>query len=162
MLTSWRQECLLTIPPPQNPIQWGFISELAPLSEPVAPLMPPTLRHIYPDDVKPLIHSHWSNFPPVNPMWHYMLAGIHVFLGLLSFFGNGIVMYLFLSKKSLRSPANMFVVNLSFSDFMMMASQFPVFFMNCFSGGYWSLGAFACEVYGFLGSVFGMTSVMDR
>ncbi|ROT69741.1 opsin [Penaeus vannamei] len=119
-----------------------------------------TLMDFVPDDVKPLIHSHWSNFPPVNPMWHYMLAGIYVVLGFLSFFGNGVVMYLFLSKKRLRSPANMFVVNLAFSDFMMMLSQFPMFVTNCLSGGYWSLGAFACRVYGFLGTVFGLTSLV--
>ncbi|XP_042857312.1 compound eye opsin BCRH2-like [Penaeus japonicus] len=119
-----------------------------------------TLMDLVPDDVKPLIHSHWSKFPPVNPMWHYILAGIYIILGCLSFFGNGIVMYLFLSKKSLRSPANMFVVNLAFSDFMMMASQFPMFIVNCFGGGYWSLGALACQVYGFLGSVFGLTSLI--
>ncbi|XP_047470333.1 compound eye opsin BCRH1-like [Penaeus chinensis] len=119
-----------------------------------------TLMDLVPDDVKPLIHPHWSNFPPVNPMWHYLLAGIYMILGFLSFFGNGIVMYLFLCKKSLRSPANMFVVNLAFSDFMMMVSQFPMFVMNCFSGGFWSLGAFACQLHAFTGAVFGLTSLM--
>ncbi|XP_042857316.1 compound eye opsin BCRH1-like, partial [Penaeus japonicus] len=110
-----------------------------------------TLMDLVPDDVKPLVHPHWSKFPPVNPMWHYLLAGIYMILGFLSFFGNGLVMYLFLCKKSLRSPANMFVVNLAFSDFMMMVSQFPMFVMNCFSGGYWSLGAFACQLHAFTG-----------
>ncbi|XP_069938042.1 compound eye opsin BCRH2-like [Cherax quadricarinatus] len=119
-----------------------------------------TLMDYVPDDVKPLIHSHWSNFPPVNPMWHYMLAVIFIILGVLSFFGNGLVMYLFSSRKSLRSPANMFIVNLAFSDFMMMLSQFPIYVTNCFSGGYWTLGAFACQLHGFFGSVFGLTSLV--
>merc|ERR1712121_173980 len=119
-----------------------------------------SLMDLVPAEVKPMIHSHWSKFPPVNPMWHYLLGGIYIILGFFSFFGNGIVMYLFSTKKSLRSPANMFVVNLAFSDFMMMASQFPMFVMNCFGGGYWSLGPFACQVHAFTGSVFGLCSLM--
>ncbi|XP_042222540.1 compound eye opsin BCRH2-like isoform X1 [Homarus americanus] len=119
-----------------------------------------TLMDMVPDDVKPLIHSHWNKFPPVNPMWHYLLAGIFIILGILSFFGNGMVIYLFSCKKSLRSPANMFVVNLAFSDFMMMVSQFPMYVMNCFGGGYWILGAFACQVHAFTGAIFGLTSLL--
>ncbi|XP_066962912.1 compound eye opsin BCRH2-like [Macrobrachium rosenbergii] len=119
-----------------------------------------SLMDLVPDNVRPMIHEHWSKFPPVNPMWHYLLAGIYMILGFLSFFGNGIVMYLFLTKKSLRSPANMFVVNLSFSDFMMMASQFPMFVMNCLGGGYWTLGPFACQLHAFTGSVFGLCSLL--
>lgn len=119
-----------------------------------------TLMDMVPDNVKPLIHSHWSNFPPVNPMWHYLLGVIFLILGFFSFFGNGIVIYLFSCKKSLRSPANMFVVNLAFSDFMMMASQFPMYVMNCFGGGYWTLGALACQVHAFTGAIFGNNSLL--
>ncbi|KAK8388981.1 hypothetical protein O3P69_020745 [Scylla paramamosain] len=119
-----------------------------------------SLMDLVPDDVKPLIHPHWSNFPPVNPMWHYLLAGIFIILGILSFFGNGMVMYLFSCKKNLRSPANMFVVNLAFSDFMMMVTQFPMYVVNCFEGGYWTLGAFACQVHAFTGAIFGLTSLL--
>merc|ERR1712002_712085 len=119
-----------------------------------------SLLDLVPDDVKPMIHEHWSKFPPVNPMWHYLLAGIYLILGFLSFFGNGIVMYLFSFKKSLRSPANMFVVNLAFSDFMMMVSQFPMFVWNCFGGGWWTFGAFACQIHAFTGSIFGLTSLL--
>lgn len=81
-----------------------------------------TLMDTVPDDVKPLIHPHWDNFSLVNPMWHYLLAIIFAIIRILSFFGNGLIT----CKKSLRSPPNMLVVNLAFSDFMMMASQFPL------------------------------------
>ncbi|KAK4295836.1 hypothetical protein Pmani_031628 [Petrolisthes manimaculis] len=119
-----------------------------------------TLMDMVPEEVKPMIHSHWSKFPPVNPMWHYILALFFIILGIFSFFGNGMVMYLFTCKKSLRSPANMFVVNLAFSDFMMMASQFPMYVWNCFHGGYWSLGPFACQIHAFTGSIFGLCSLL--
>ncbi|XP_068202943.1 compound eye opsin BCRH2-like [Palaemon carinicauda] len=120
-----------------------------------------SLMDLIPDEVKPMIHDHWSKFPPVNPMWHYLLAGVYVILGILSFFGNGIVMYLFSTKKTLRSPANMFIVNLSFSDFMMMVSQFPMFVMNCFGGGFWTLGPLACQIHAFTGSIFGLCSLLS-
>jgi r-opsin len=42
------------------------------------------------NDIKQ-IHPHWSKFPPVNPMWHYLLGTIYIFLGVVSLFGNGIV-----------------------------------------------------------------------
>jgi len=37
------------------------------------------------------IHPHWSKFPPVNPMWHYLLGTIYIVLGVVSLFGNGVV-----------------------------------------------------------------------
>ena len=27
-----------------------------------------------PEDMKSTIHPHWNKFPPVNPMWHYLLV----------------------------------------------------------------------------------------
>jgi len=27
-----------------------------------------------PEDMLEMIHPHWKKFPPVNPMWHYLLA----------------------------------------------------------------------------------------
>ncbi|XP_046439853.1 compound eye opsin BCRH2-like [Daphnia pulex] len=111
------------------------------------------------DDMKALIHPHWSKFPPVNPMWHYLLGTIYIFLGVVSLCGNGIVISLFTKTKGLRSTANMFVVNLAFSDFCMMISQFPMFVHNSFNGGIWLFGPAACELYACLGGVFGATSI---
>jgi len=41
----------------------------------------------------------------------------------------------------------MFVVNLAFSDFCMMITQFPMFVHNSFNGGQWLFGPSACELY---------------
>lgn len=27
-----------------------------------------------PEDMRETIHPHWNQFPPVNPMWHYLLG----------------------------------------------------------------------------------------
>jgi len=53
----------------------------------------------------------------------------------------------------------MFVVNLAFSDFCMMVTQFPMFVHNSLNGGQWLFGPAACEAYGCLGSIFGCTSI---
>ena len=69
------------------------------------------------------------------------------------------MLYLFSKAKELRSPANMFVVNLAFSDLCMMLTQFPMFVYNSFSGGIWLFGPFMCELYACTGSIFGLGSI---
>ena len=46
-------------------------------------------------------------------------------------------------------------------DLCMMITQFPPFVYNCFNGGMWSFGPYACELYACLGGIFGMTSMYD-
>lgn len=75
------------------------------------------------------------------------------------FKGNSLVLYLFAKSKELRSPANMFVVNLAFSDLCMMITQAPLFIYNSFSGGVWLFGPFLCELYACTGGVFGLCSI---
>lgn len=113
-----------------------------------------------PEIMKPMIHPHWSKFPPVNPMWHILLGIIYIFLGITSFTGNGLVLMLFSKTKSLQTPANKFVVNLAFSDICMMISQFPMFTYNTLTGGAWQFSPFACELYACTGSVFGLCSIL--
>jgi len=117
------------------------------------------LTDTVPDDMKAMIHPHWSKFPPVNPMWHVLLGILYLFIGSISISGNSLVLYLFIKTKALKSPANNFVVNLAFSDLCMMLSQFPMFTYNTLSGGVWMFGPFACEIYAALGSVFGLCSI---
>ncbi|XP_076030491.1 compound eye opsin BCRH1-like [Oratosquilla oratoria] len=118
-----------------------------------------TVVDIVPDTIRHLIHDHWSNYPPVNPMWHYLLGVIFVFLFICSCSGNGLVMYLVVKNKNLRTPANMLVFNLAFSDFCMQITQYPPYVYNCFNGGVWMFSAFFCEVYACLGAIFGLCSL---
>ncbi|KAI9564467.1 hypothetical protein GHT06_008206 [Daphnia sinensis] len=112
-----------------------------------------------PEDMRATIHPHWNKFPPVNPMWHYILGLSYIILGTISVFGNGLVLHLFSKTKELKTPANMFVVNLAFSDLCMMISQFPWFVYNSFNGGVWLFGPFLCELYSCTASVFGLGSI---
>nr|QDD55729.1 opsin 2 [Parhyale hawaiensis] len=118
-----------------------------------------SLVDIVPPHIKDLIHPHWSNFPPVNPMWHYLLGVIYIILGSLAIFGNGVVIYLFLKVKRLRMPSNLLVVNLAIMDMLMLLSQFPFFVWNCFNGGVWMFSPFMCELYACFGSVSGLGSL---
>nr|QWV42696.1 long wavelength sensitive opsin [Protaetia brevitarsis] len=111
-----------------------------------------------PPDMLPLVDHHWYQYPPLNPMWHSILGLVIVIFGLLGFCGNAMVIYIFSCTKSLRTPSNLFVVNLAFSDFLMMTALCPMMAINCYYET-WVLGAFMCELHGMLGSLFGCTSI---
>ncbi|XP_075235962.1 rhodopsin-like [Lycorma delicatula] len=105
-----------------------------------------------------MVDSHWYQFPPMNPLWHDLLGFAIGLLGFISIAGNGMVIYIFSTTKSLRTPSNLFVVNLAFSDFCMMFTMSPTMVINCYYET-WVLGPFMCELYGFCGSLFGCASI---
>jgi len=115
-----------------------------------------TIVDVAPQHIKHLIHEHWANYPPVNPMWHYLLGVIYIFLGVFSFLGNGVVIYLFFKVKKLRTPSNLLITNLAILDYLMLLSNFPQFTYNCFMGGFWMFSAFACELYALCGFITGL------
>jgi len=71
-------------------------------------------------------------FPPLNPLWHAILGFVIGVLGCISVVGNGMVIYIFCSTKSLRTPSNLLIVNLAFSDFCLMLSMSPTMVINCY------------------------------
>nr|CAD7446631.1 unnamed protein product [Timema bartmani] len=112
--------------------------------------VPPEMLH--------LVDAHWYQFPPINPLWHGLLGFVIGVLGMISVIGNGMVVYIFSSTKSLRTPSNLLVVNLAFSDFLMMFTMSPPMVINCYYET-WVLGPFMCELYAMLGSLFGCGSI---
>ena len=60
----------------------------------------------FPDELREVIHEHWGQFPPQNPMIIDLFGIMFFFLAFFSFCGNGFVIYVFLSKKSLRTPVS--------------------------------------------------------
>jgi len=113
-----------------------------------------------PEDVMAVIDPHWSQFPPANPLIPHFFGVLFFFLWTISFFGNGCVIYIFLKVKSLRTPTNMFVVNLALSDLVMMTTMGPTVTVNVFMQRYWAWGAFGCKLYGFTGAVCGTASIL--
>ncbi|XP_021102426.1 melanopsin isoform X3 [Heterocephalus glaber] len=61
---------------------------------------------------------------------HYTLGAVILLVGLTGMLGNLTVIYTFFRSRGLRTPANMFVINLAVSDFLMSFTQAPVFFTS--------------------------------
>ncbi|CAH1183602.1 unnamed protein product [Phaedon cochleariae] len=109
-------------------------------------------------DMLHMVDAYWYQFPPITPLWHGILGFMMVVLGIISVVGNGMVIYIFCSTKSLRTPSNFLVVNLAFSDFCMMVTMAPPTILNCYYQT-WVLGSLFCEIYGMFGSIFGCGSI---
>ncbi|EEB19925.1 class A rhodopsin-like G-protein coupled receptor GPRop3, putative [Pediculus humanus corporis] len=73
-------------------------------------------------------------------------------------FGNFLIIYLFLRKRSLRTPSNVFIFNLAVSDSLLLLKM-PVFIINSFYLGP-ALGNLGCSAYGFVGGLTGTVSIM--
>nr|WCQ76411.1 long wavelength sensitive opsin 2 [Chrysochroa rajah] len=111
-----------------------------------------------PPEMLYLVDHYWYQYPPMNPLWYGIIGFVIGVLGCISIFGNGMVVYIFSSTKSLRTPSNLLVVNLAFSDLLMMVTMSPPMVINSYYEA-WVLGPFMCELYGMFGSLFGCTSI---
>ncbi|KAH0568131.1 opsin, ultraviolet-sensitive [Cotesia glomerata] len=103
-----------------------------------------------------LVHipEHWLVYPEPNPSLHYLLALLYILFTFIALLGNGLVLWIFCAAKSLRTPSNMFVVNLALCDFMMMLKT-PIFIYNSFQTGF-ALGHLACQIFAFIGALSGI------
>ncbi|XP_034249735.1 opsin, ultraviolet-sensitive isoform X2 [Thrips palmi] len=86
-----------------------------------------------PPEILPHVPTHWLGYPEPDPLVNYGLGLLYCFFFFFSVLGNGIVIYIFLTSKNLRTPSNIFVVNLALCDFVMMLKT-PIFIYNSFSG----------------------------
>jgi len=111
------------------------------------------------EDVRTFLHPHWHNFKAIHPMWYFFLGCLYFCIGTTAVCGNFIVLKIFSSFPALRTPANMLVMNLAFSDFCLMLALFPEMVYNFFVGGNWQFGETACQIHAFLGSVFGYSQI---
>ncbi|XP_006894549.1 PREDICTED: melanopsin [Elephantulus edwardii] len=90
---------------------------------------------------------------------HYILGSMILLVGLTGMIGNLMVIYTFCRSRGLRTPANMFIINLAVSDFLMSITQAPIFFTNSLYKQ-WLFGEAGCEFYAFCGALFGITSMI--
>jgi len=112
----------------------------------------PELDEIFP--------QHFREFPPQSPLITLMFALSFTILTSLSIFGNLIIMYVFMKAERLRTVSNLFVINLVFSDMMMMATHgLPVMF-NMFTARYWIWGVFNCGLYASSGGIVATVSIL--
>ncbi|CAG0912414.1 unnamed protein product [Notodromas monacha] len=111
-----------------------------------------------PQDMLYMVDPHWNQFPPLNPLMYSLLAFVITVMGFISIVGNFVVMYVFMSTRSLKTPSNLLVVNLAFSDFIMMVFMFPFMAVSNFYET-WAFGPLMCELYAFIGSLSGCMSI---
>ena len=57
-----------------------------------------------PEDLAGVTPEHWSTFPPQHPLIIHIAAILLFLLWMLSALGNGLVVFIFLCTKSLRTP----------------------------------------------------------
>ncbi|XP_070349792.1 melanopsin [Equus asinus] len=103
----------------------------------------------------------WVPFPTVDvpDHAHYTMGTVILLVGLTGMLGNLTVIYTFCRSRGLRTPANMFIINLAVSDFLMSFTQAPVFFASSLYKQ-WLFGKAGCEFYAFCGALFGITSMI--
>lgn len=107
-----------------------------------------------------MIHPYWRGFR-APPAYHHALFFI-VYLALFTFsiFGNGMVIWIFSTSKSLRTPSNFFIINLAIFD-LCMAENSLVFLGNSVGGRI--LGDdLACNIYAFLGGISGVGAAVSN
>lgn len=107
-----------------------------------------------PPEHSDLVHPHWRGFIAPGKFWHMGLALIYFMMFIMSIVGNGCVIWIFSTSKSLRTASNMFIVSLAVFDMLMMC-EMPMFLVNCFVERMigWELG---CDIYALFGSISGM------
>lgn len=106
------------------------------------------------------IPEHWLSYPEPNASLHYLLGTLYIAFTFFSLIGNGLVLWIFSSAKSLRTPSNVFVINLAFCDFIMMTKT-PIFIYNSFNRGY-ALGHLGCQVFALMGALSGIGAAITN
>ncbi|XP_061601076.1 melanopsin-A-like isoform X1 [Cololabis saira] len=90
---------------------------------------------------------------------HYTIGSVILAIGITGVAGNLLVIYAFSRSRSLRTPPNMFIINLAVTDLLMCLTQSPVFFTTSMSRR-WIFGEKGCELYAFCGALFGICSMV--
>uniref|UniRef100_A0A8C7U7G7 Opsin 4a (melanopsin) n=1 Tax=Oncorhynchus mykiss TaxID=8022 RepID=A0A8C7U7G7_ONCMY len=90
---------------------------------------------------------------------HYTIGVVILAIGITGMVGNFLVIYAFGRSRSLRTPANMFIINLAITDLLMCLTQAPIFFTTSMHKR-WIFGEKGCELYAFCGALFGICSMI--
>lgn len=110
-----------------------------------------------------LFHPYWHPyrefFENVPDLVHYALGIYIAVVCLFACAGNLLVIWIFVSTRSLRTPSNMFIVNLAISDLGFSAiNGFPLMTISSFQRA-WYFGGLACDLYGAIGGMTGFNSI---
>ncbi|XP_047493815.1 melanopsin-like [Penaeus chinensis] len=105
--------------------------------------------------------GNYSSYPATMRLSEegYYLSAFFLFLiGSLGMFNNLVVLIVMAKNKQLRSPLNLFLINLAISDFGISVVGNPISLMAALNRG-WYFNNHVCVGYAFLMSFFGITSI---
>uniref|UniRef100_UPI00398F5AAF opsin-3 n=1 Tax=Pristiophorus japonicus TaxID=55135 RepID=UPI00398F5AAF len=95
-----------------------------------------------------------------SPSTYKLLAGIIGTIGVVGFCNNLLMLVLYCKFKRLRTPTNLFLVNISISDLLLSVFGVIFTFVSCIKGR-WVWDSAACVWDGFSNSLFGISSIMS-
>lgn len=101
--------------------------------------------------------DNWNDIPTTQTLTRAGFIVISVILGFIMTFGflnNFVVLILFCKFKTLRTPVNMLLLNISVSDMLVCLCGTTLSFASSIRGR-WFLGKHGCSWYGFINSCFG-------
>ncbi|KAK1881051.1 Melanopsin-A [Dissostichus eleginoides] len=107
----------------------------------------------------PMVTSHPFPTVDVPAHAHYTIGVVILIVGITGMLGNFLVIYAFCRSRSLRTPSNIFIINLAITDLLMCVTQTPTFFINSMHKR-WIFGKKGCEIYAFCGALFGICSMI--
>nr|ART29895.1 opsin [Heliconius atthis] len=106
------------------------------------------------------IPEHWLSYPAPPASAHTALALMYCFFTAAALIGNGLVIYIFATTKSLRTSSNLLILNLAIFDFIMMAKA-PIFIYNSAMRGF-AIGSLGCQIFALVGSYSGIGAAMTN
>lgn len=101
--------------------------------------------------------DHWNDIPTTQTLSRAGFVVLSVILGFIMIFGflnNFVVLILFCKFKTLRTPVNILLLNISVSDMLVCLCGTTLSFASSIRGR-WFLGKRGCSWYGFINSCFG-------
>ncbi|KOB76365.1 Ultraviolet wavelength-sensitive opsin, partial [Operophtera brumata] len=106
------------------------------------------------------VPEHWLSYPAPPASAHTALALLYTFFTASALVGNGLVIYIFSTTKSLRTSSNLLILQLAIVDFIMMAKA-PIFIYNSAMKGF-ALGNIGCQVFALMGAYSGIGASMTN
>nr|AEG80169.1 ultraviolet-sensitive visual pigment [Dione juno] len=107
-----------------------------------------------------VIPEHWLSYTAPPASAHTALALLYSFFTAAALIGNGLVIFIFATTKSLRTSSNLLILNLAIFDFIMMAKA-PIFIYNSAMRGF-ATGALGCQIFSVMGSYSGIGASMTN
>ncbi|XP_044313749.1 opsin, ultraviolet-sensitive [Drosophila rhopaloa] len=103
------------------------------------------------------VNPFWLQFEPPKSSTFLVMATLYFVISVVGCVGNAFVIFMFANRKSLRTPANILVMNLAICDFLMLV-KCPIAIYNNIKEGP-ALGDVACRIYGFVGGLSGTCAI---